>query len=623
MRNLLILLLAVTLAAIPVDAMSNRVSWNGTSGLLRVYEAGTVGKGKLVFSLGTSYARRTGVMLTPEPGEFSYYDVAAGTDPEVDYNFFISRVGLSLGISRYAEISTTLDVRNWIMQVGNEFSDDDFETVYKGGLGDTRANLKLCLPLPSEYVGLGVLGTLRFPTGNKERKFSTDAVDYGINGLFTLSLTDIKDFVPTKFHINAGYHFNKNEEEGYGIFNGNNPSLSGFGPPYYPAVPAGENDNYNDMLRLGTGLEFILKERSRIFAEFTWDNYLNVETVDDISSSVYTITPGFSVASKDNVELMMAMEINLNSEDTPAFTDPSDWIAYFALSYGGFVIPQDADGDGIEDKIDRCPNEPEDFDGFEDEDGCPDLDNDNDGIPDIDDRCPDLAEDFDGFEDEDGCPDLDNDNDGIPDIDDRCPNEPEDFDGFEDEDGCPDIIIDTDKDGVPDDIDKCPEKKEDLDGYQDEDGCPDLDNDLDGILDEDDQCPNEPETFNGYQDEDGCPDERPIEQEFILKGVHFESGSAKLTPDSYAILDRVVKSLRAYPEVRVEIRGYTDSVGGWEFNLRLSEKRAKSVRDYLVNSGISTDRLVAEGYGEADPVEPNDTASGRASNRRIEFHRLN
>ena len=113
-------------------------------------------------------------------------------------------------------------------------------------------------------------------------------------------------------------------------------------------------------------------------------------------------------------------------------------------------------------------------------------------------------------------------------------------------------IEDTDKDGVPDDLDKCPQRKEDLDGYQDEDGCPDLDNDLDGIMDEEDQCINEPETFNGYMDEDGCPDERPIKQEFVLKGVHFESGSAKLTPDSFSVLDRVVKSLMAYPEVKVE-----------------------------------------------------------------------
>jgi len=124
-------------------------------------------------------------------------------------------------------------------------------------------------------------------------------------------------------------------------------------------------------------------------------------------------------------------------------------------------------------------------------------------------------------------------------------------------------------------------------------------------------------------DEDGCPDERPIEQRLILKGVHFESGSAALTPDSYAVLDQVVRSLMAYPEVRVEIRGYTDSVGSWEYNLKLSQKRAEAVKQYLVNSGIDPNRLVAKGYGEADPIASNKTAEGRAQNRRIEFRRLN
>jgi OOP family OmpA-OmpF porin len=79
----------------------------------------------------------------------------------------------------------------------------------------------------------------------------------------------------------------------------------------------------------------------------------------------------------------------------------------------------------------------------------------------------------------------------------------------------------------------------------------------------------------------------------------------------------------AYPEVRVEIRGYTDSSGDWNYNLDLSQRRADSVKNYLVNSGIATDRIVSKGYGEADPVASNSTASGRAENRRIEFHRMN
>jgi OmpA-OmpF porin, OOP family len=93
----------------------------------------------------------------------------------------------------------------------------------------------------------------------------------------------------------------------------------------------------------------------------------------------------------------------------------------------------DRDGDGIPDVKDKCPDEPEDKDGFEDDDGCPDLDNDKDGIPDAVDKCPNDPEDFDGFEDEDGCPDLDNDQDGVPDTSDKCPNEP----GPASNDGCP------------------------------------------------------------------------------------------------------------------------------------------------------------------------------------------
>jgi hypothetical protein len=98
----------------------------------------------------------------------------------------------------------------------------------------------------------------------------------------------------------------------------------------------------------------------------------------------------------------------------------------------------DRDGDGLKDDVDKCPDDPEDFDGFEDEDGCPDPDNDRDGILDVDDKCPDIPEDKDGFQDEDGCPEgekNDRDGDGILDNVDKCPDDPEDFDQFEDEDG--------------------------------------------------------------------------------------------------------------------------------------------------------------------------------------------
>lgn len=98
----------------------------------------------------------------------------------------------------------------------------------------------------------------------------------------------------------------------------------------------------------------------------------------------------------------------------------------------------DRDGDGILDNMDQCPDQPEDFDGFSDADGCPDPDNDGDGIADANDDCPNQAEDMDGFQDSDGCPDADNDGDGILDRSDKCPNQAEVFNNFEDTDGCPD-----------------------------------------------------------------------------------------------------------------------------------------------------------------------------------------
>jgi outer membrane protein OmpA-like peptidoglycan-associated protein len=179
----------------------------------------------------------------------------------------------------------------------------------------------------------------------------------------------------------------------------------------------------------------------------------------------------------------------------------------------------DSDKDGVPDYKDKCPDQKEDRDGFEDGDGCPDNDNDNDYIPDNRDECPDQAEDKDGYKDDDGCPDLDNDGDGVPDKEDNCPMHK----GPAKHSGCPADMLDRDGDGIPDGKDKCPEKAEDKDGVEDGDGCPDPDNDKDGVCDAlpmiqdnldsysdvckgKDQCPSDPEDRDGYKDDDGCPD---------------------------------------------------------------------------------------------------------------------
>jgi outer membrane protein OmpA-like peptidoglycan-associated protein len=245
-------------------------------------------------------------------------------------------------------------------------------------------------------------------------------------------------------------------------------------------------------------------------------------------------------------------------------------------------------------------------------------DRDGDGIPDEDDECPGSPEDYDGFEDDDGCPDPDNDGDGILDEDDVCPDQPEDFDGVEDRDGCPEEN-DRDGDGILDDRDKCPNEPEDMDGFEDSDGCPDLDNDRDGIPDHVDRCPNVAENMNGFEDSDGCPDIAPRQ---VLKGVNFETNSAEITPGSTVILDEVASILKADPAVRVEIQGHTDSRASAEYNQSLSDRRANSVMNYLVSRGVGASQLTARGYGESMPIADNNTEVGMLQNRRVELKRL-
>jgi outer membrane protein OmpA-like peptidoglycan-associated protein len=252
----------------------------------------------------------------------------------------------------------------------------------------------------------------------------------------------------------------------------------------------------------------------------------------------------------------------------------------------------------------------------------PNSDRDQDGIVDDVDQCPDVPEDRDGFEDSDGCPDVDNDKDGIPDKIDHCPDIAEDRDGFEDSDGCPDV--DNDKDGIADSADKCPDEPEDKDGFEDTDGCPDRDNDRDGIPDARDLCPNEPETFNGYADADGCPDEdqvRVVGDKIVLDDrVHFYVNSFIIRRVSYPLLTRLAKLIQDHPEyVHVSVEGHADERGPESFNQKLSEDRARAVLEFLLKQGVSAGRLSSVGFGESHPLVENKSEYDLLLNRRVEF----
>lgn len=211
----------------------------------------------------------------------------------------------------------------------------------------------------------------------------------------------------------------------------------------------------------------------------------------------------------------------------------------------------------------------------------------------------------------------DTDGDGLLDKDDECPTKRELFNGFMDEDGCPES--DRDGDGFWDDPDqdKCPDEP----GVA-PDGCPVRDTDGDGIMDDEDKCPEEPETNNGFEDDDGCPDEVPKEVERfmgVIDGIHFDTGKDSIRTDSRTVLNRAVDILKKYPSIRIEISGHTDNRGRESFNQKLSERRADSVKRYLVDQGVDISRIEARGAGITQPIADNATRDGRAKNRRIEF----
>jgi OOP family OmpA-OmpF porin len=234
-------------------------------------------------------------------------------------------------------------------------------------------------------------------------------------------------------------------------------------------------------------------------------------------------------------------------------------------------------------------------------------------------------------------PSADVDNDGIPDDKDQCPSTP--AGSKVDEKGCP-LAADADGDGIPDDQDKCPSTAAGT--KVDANGCPEGDADGDGIPDANDKCPATPAGAN--VDADGCSAEQaaalkpapsgcraplpgePISLEgcatgeaIVMRGVTFDSGSARLTANAKVILNQVADALKARPELKVEIGGHTDNKGSKAINKKLSEKRANAVMDYLVKRGVAADQMSAKGYGAGQPIDTNKTDEGRENNRRVEL----
>ncbi len=394
--------------------------------------------------------------------------------------------------------------------------------------------------------------------------------------------------------------------------------FGGFGAAFgSPKVTNGETINYSNTyfsIPLGGGLRYDLNSRTHIGLElggrFSFSDALDGISEQkgnpDLNDAYYMggIVLGFRFGQTDT--------------DDDGIPDDDDACPTQAGVYSLGGCP-DADGDGIADRDDSCPDEPGDLRM----NGCPDRD--RDGVADNMDDCPDKA----GLRRFSGCPDTDG--DGIIDTEDNCPT----VAGLSAMNGCPD----ADRDGITDAVDECPEEP----GSAEHKGCPDIDND--GIRDADDECPGHPgllrfkgcpDTDNdgisdkqdkcpslpGLPENDGCPDISAEDKRILdlaMRAVQFESGSARLLPSSYRILDQIGEVITRYPGFSLRIDGYTDDVGNDFTNQQLSENRARACQDYLIEIGVSPSLLSYMGHGENSPIADNNTATGRRLNRRVTF----
>jgi outer membrane protein OmpA-like peptidoglycan-associated protein len=318
------------------------------------------------------------------------------------------------------------------------------------------------------------------------------------------------------------------------------------------------------------------------------------------------------------------LSINLEYGDRTVFNgsnfdfyDPGeDYRVHYSYASAGLQIrfgAEDSDGDGVKNKKDICPDVP----GKIELAGCPDKD--NDGVADKDDACPDVA----GKPEFKGCPDTDG--DGVIDSQDACPTAsgPKELNGCPDKDGdgvadkddkCPDVYgkkelagcPDKDGDGIADKDDACPDVK----GLPQFKGCPDTDGD--GISDNIDKCPD----VFGVAANFGCPEDKSFE---YVNVVYFGFDKAVLIPKYLKVLDEVVATLNDHSEISIFVEGYADSQGNAKYNMKLSERRAEHVINYLVKQGVAKDRLVKKYFGIGNPVGDNKTKAGRALNRRVEI----
>jgi OOP family OmpA-OmpF porin len=495
---------------------------------------------------------------------------------------------------------------------GATYDDDNLDLQ---ALGHVAAHVKVRLLSAEGPLGVSILAQAGYELGGSKNFGAEPGFFYWPQLVLEERLASSK----LRLGLNAGYRGHTGQNAAFG---------DGKVTPG-PQLTHGDF-KYSDLITAGFGVSY------RVIPQLD----LTAETY-----ATFQLGGGTSAEQKLSAEALGGIKLFIDRNSFLMIAGGTGYLKGFqaadARATIGFIFEPsigDRDGDGIKDDQDDCPDDPEDYDGFQDTKadspagkyGCSDPDNDEDGILDKVDQCPNNPEDKDGDHDEDGCPegsDGDKDGDGILDSRDKCPDQPEDKDGFEDRDGCPDL--DNDKDGVPDADEECDNDPEDKDGFEDSDGCPDPDNDRDGIpdiaegKDSEGSCMNRPETINGLDDEDGCPDQGRIvmsENDItILDKIQFKTGSAEILPESMKIVDTVADVLKKVTGITlIEIQGHAD-VRAHAGNLVLTTARAKAVMTAVAARGIDAGRLRSMGYGDYCPLDPSKNEAAYEKNRRVEF----
>jgi outer membrane protein OmpA-like peptidoglycan-associated protein len=538
----------------PIDLQIFRPAMD-SKGFITLNSSGVLGLGDFSFGLVTTWASKPLTLngaqtFGPAPGQNNRFAVNDIITPSLQGAVGLtnlSHFGLELGV---VVPMAVLAGRGDPTDPGPSSTnlDDKVYTFTQQGLGDITVHPKIRL-LNATRTGLGiaVIPTIILPTGDKSAFLGEGQTIFHPSVVIDTEFGYLGRF---RAGINAGIKL-RGKASSF-IDDANSFPRAYAGAPSNTGLGISIKNEYTGGVALSYG---IVPQKFDVVAELY--GLMGPNSYKIVGGNVTTDKLGPAAEAIGGIKLYLAR--NSFFEVGGGWRVLSSYGSAAPRAFIGFIFEPsigDRDGDGINDDVDKCPDDPEDKDNFEDEDGCPDPDNDKDGIPDVNDLCPNDPEDKDGFEDQDGCPDPDNDHDRILDVNDKCPNEPETYNGVDDEDGCPDkgrVIV----------------RKGKLE---------------------------------------------------ILDKIYFETDKTDIKSESFPLLDAIAATLKGNPQIQlVEIQGHADERGNDEHNLELTEGRSASVKKALVQRGIEPSSLKNHGYGETKPLCTQHNEDCWSKNRRVEF----